>query len=175
MKRKTQVTWYGDEYAKIVGENGDEAMFAAGEIVQRVAEAKAPQGRTGNLRRSGYVSTAKRSTYQRRPYWRKEKKPPQNAVTVAFSAPHAHLMESGRRKAGPLMPRGSVMYGGRVYRNNGNYRKALRIDGQYRSHSRYRRMSAHPFLGPAIDDTRETMVQEIAKVLNKALESGMRE
>ena len=71
-------------------------------------------------------------------------------------------MESGRRKAGTFGPR------------TRRGKKALRIDGQYRSQSRFRRMSARPFLGPAIDETKTTMVEELAKVLNKALESGMK-
>ena len=154
-KRRVQVEWYGDDVLAVVRKHGDAALFAAGEVVQAAAEQRAPRGATGRLRGSGYVSTASRSTYKTRRYWRREKKPPAGAATVGFSAPHAHLLEGGRRKSGAIRPR---------------RKRALRIDGQFRSASRYRRMSSRPFLGPAIDATKESMVDALAGVLNKALE-----
>lgn len=154
-KRRVQVEWYGDEFLAVVRKHGDAALFAAGEVVQQAAEQRAPRGATGRLRGSGYVSTASRSTYRTRRYWRREKKPPAGAATVGFSAPHAHLLEGGRRKSGVIRPR---------------RKRALHIDGQFRGASRYRRMSSRPFLGPAIDATKERMVEELAGVLRKQLE-----
>ncbi|MBK8772650.1 MAG: HK97 gp10 family phage protein [Rhizobiales bacterium] len=151
------MTWYGDEFLAIVERNGDEALFAAGQIVLAEAERRAPS-KSGKLRKSGYISTQNRSTYVRRAYWRKEKKPPKNTVTVGFAAPHAHLIESGRRTTGAIAPR---------------KRRALAVNGNFRSRSRYGKSAARPFLGPAIDATRETMVQELAAVLRKRLEAGM--
>jgi len=177
MKRgiqKVDVDLYGDEFMAIVERHGNEAMFAAGEVVLREAKQRVPRGRTGNLAKSGYVATGSRSTYVKRRYWRKEKTPPKGGAVIGFTAPHAHLLESGRRKRGQILPYGSVLYEGRVYRNNGRNRKALKIGGQFRAHSRYNRMSSKPFLGPALDASMNTMANEIAAVLNKRLESDGR-
>lgn len=159
-QRRTQVTWYGDDFLAVVEKYGDEALFAAGEVLEQAAERRAPR-KTGRLAGSGYVSTATRSTYVKRTYWRKEQKPPKDAATVGFSAPHAHLIESGRRRAGDIRPR----------KKRG--KKALRIGTDLRSRSRYRRASARPFLGPAIEETQTTMVEALAKVLSKRLEEAL--
>lgn len=169
MKRGIQrvdVTLYGDEFMAIVEKYGDEGMFAAGEVVLREATRRAPRGRTGNLAKSGYVGTRSKSTYVKRAYWRKEKQAAKGGAVVGFTAPHAHLMESGRRKRGVIKPRGDVTYQG-VLRRTG--KRALNIKGQIRATSRFNRMSSRPFLGPALDATKETMVQELANVLNRRL------
>lgn len=154
-RRRVQIEWYGDDFLAVVRRYGDDALFAAGEVVQHAAEQRAPRGATGRLRGSGYVSTGSRSTYRAKRYWRREKKPPTGAATVGFSAPHAHLLEGGRRKSGVIRPK---------------RKRALRIDGKYRARASYRRMDAQPFLGPAIDATKDSMVKELAGVLNKHLE-----
>lgn len=159
MRRKVQVAWYGDDFLEIVRKHGDEALFAAGQHVLKNAERRAPR-KTGKLQSSGYVSTASRSTYVRRPYWRKEKKPPTGAATVGFSAPHAHLMESGRRKAGKFGPKARRQ----------NQRKALKIGDRFVARSRFRRLSSRPFVGPAVEATRESMVEELAGALRSPLE-----
>jgi hypothetical protein len=159
-RRKLQIEWYGDDFLQIVREHGDEALFEAGQIVQAAAERRAPR-KTGKLRGSGYVSTASRSTYQRRKSWRKEKKPPVNGATVGFSAPHAHLIESGRRKSGRFGPK-------RVRR--GEPKKALKIGDRYVARSRFKRVSSQPFLGPALEETRTTMVEELASTYRGWLE-----
>lgn len=172
-RRKAQqvdITWYGDDLLDIIKEYGDEALFAAGSIVLREAERRAPRGRTGNLRKSGYVSTATRSTYVERRYWRREKKPPKGGATIGFSAPHAHLIEGGRRKSGKFGPRGDRSYNG-VLRRTG--KRALRINGQLRARARFRRLSSRPFLGPALEATKDTMVKELAGVLRKRLQDKM--
>lgn len=159
MRRRVQTTWYGDDYVQIIQDHGPEALFYAGEVVQREAERRAPQGATGRLKRSGYVSTKWRTTYVRRMYWRREKKPKaQDDVVVGFTAPHAHLIEGGRRRAGKIYPK----------KKRGA--KALFIQGQFRATSRYRRMSSRPFLGPAVDATKDTMVEELAKRYRSVLE-----
>ncbi len=170
MKRGIQrvdVALYGDEYMAIVERYGDEAMFATGEVVLREAERRAPRGRTGNLARSGYVGTRSKSTYVQRRYWRKEKAAPKGGAVVGFTAPHAHLMESGRRKRGVIRPRGDVYYQG-VFRRSG--KKALSINGTLRATSKFNRMSSRPFLGPALDATKNTMANELAQVLRTRLE-----
>ena len=172
--QKVDYTWYGDEFVSIVEEYGDEGLFAAGEVLLAESDQRAPR-KHGKLRISGYISTGSRSTYVRRGYWRKEKRPPKGAVTVGFSAPHAHLMEGGRRSMGLIVPTGSVLHEGRIYRNNGKYKRALKIGGRFVSRSRYGKLSARPFLGPAIEATSETMVIELAKTLNKRLVANMPE
>lgn len=169
MKRGIQrvdINLYGDEFMAIVERYGDEAMFAAGQIVLAEAGRRAPRA-TGKLARSGYVSTRSKSTYQRRAYWRKEKQPPKNGATIGFTAPHAHLMESGRRKRGNIRPRGDVTYQG-VLRRRG--KRALSINGSIRASSRYNRMSSRPFLGPALEASKDTLAKELASVLRSRLE-----
>lgn len=157
--QRVDIELYGDEYMAIVEHYGDEAMFAAGEVIRREAQRRAPRGRTGNLAGSGYVGTRSRSSYVRRLYWRKEKKAPKGGAVIGFTAPHAHLIESGRRKRGVIVPRKKRGWA------------ALNINGNVRSRSRYNRMSSRPFLGPALDATQQTMMTELAAVLNRRLQS----
>ncbi len=159
--QQVEVTWYGDQFLEIVAKHGDAALFAAGEVLLREAVSNAPR-KSGRLAGSGYVGTRSRSTYQRR-YGRKKIYPPANTAVVAFTAPHAHLLEAGRRKTGPIAPRAK---GGK---------RALRVsaDGQLRARSRYRRMAARPFVGPAIDATKDTMANELAAILRNRLEAEM--
>lgn len=165
--QRVDVTLYGDEYMAIVERYGDEAMFASGSIVLEEANRRVPRGRTGNLAKSGYVGTRSKSTYVKRRYWRKEKQAPKGGAVVGFTAPHAHLIESGRRKRGVIRPRGDVTYQGTLRRSG---KRALNINGQIRATSRFNRMSSRPFLGPALEATKETMVRELANVLKRRLE-----
>lgn len=165
--QRVDVALYGDEFMEIVERYGDEAMFAAGEVVLAEANRRVPRGRTGNLAKSGYVGTRSRSTYVKRLYWRKEKTPPKGGAVVGFTAPHAHLIESGRRKRGVIRPRGDVTYQGTLRRSG---KRALNINGQIRATSRFNRMSSRPFLGPALESSKETMVRELANVLGRRLE-----
>jgi len=155
--RQAQVTWYGDDYQRIIEAYGPEALFYAGEIVQREAERRINVGPTGNLRRSGYVNTKWRTTFVVRRWWRKQQKATAyDDAVIAFSAPHAHLVEGGRRgRRKRILPRKA---------------QALLINGQYRSWTRVKRMAARPFLGPAIDATATTMVEELAKRFRGELE-----
>ena len=162
MRRKMQVTWYGDDFLDVVHKYGDEALFAAGGVVLKAAVRNAPR-KTGKLVSSAYVSTATKSTYKKRAYWRKEKKPPVNGATVGFSAPHAHLIESGRRKSGKFGPTAR-----RRKQRSGNL--ALTIGGRYYARSKYTRMRSRPFLGPALEETKTTMVEELALTLRTKLE-----
>jgi hypothetical protein len=53
-------------------------------------------------------------------------------------------------------------------------RAALKLaDGVYRKRSRYSSHAAQPFLGPAIDASRETAVEEMAKILRHGIEAAM--
>jgi hypothetical protein len=156
LQHNVQITWYGDEFVKLVEKYGDEALFAAGQRVLDAAVRRAPR-RTGMLAGSGYISTATKSTYERHYGWRREIKPLKGGVIIGFSAPHAHLIEAGRRKGGDIKPR----------------KKTLKIGDSFVARSRFRRMAARPFLGPAVDETRETMVEDLAAVLREKLEQHM--
>ena len=164
--QRVDINLYGDEFLAIVEKYGDEAMFAAGQIVLSEAIRRAPK-RTGKIAKSGYVATGSKSTFVKRRYWRNEKKPPKNGAVVGFTAPHAHLMESGRRKRGVIRPRGDVTYEG-VLRRRG--KRALSINGSVRATSKFNRMSSRPFLGPALDASKEMLVNELAQVLRTRLE-----
>ena len=155
--QRVDLEWYGDEFLEIVQEHGNDALFAAGEVVLAEATRRAPVGRTGNLKKSGYVAVPGKSTYVRRKYWRREKKVRQGEAVIAFTAPHAHLIESGRRKRGEIRAR-----------KRG--RKALHFNGRFLARSRFKRMSSRPFVGPALEATREDIPRELAKVYRSWLE-----
>lgn len=156
--QRVDLEWYGDEFVKIISEHGNDALFKAGEILLAEAERRAPRGRTGNLAKSGYVAVPGKSTYVRRLYWRREKKVRQGEAVVAFTAPHAHLMESGRRKRGKITP---TKRGGK---------RALVINGRIRAASQYKRMSSRPFVGPALESSKETIPEALAKEYKSWLE-----
>ena len=158
--RQAQVTFYGTDFMEIIDDYGPKALFYAGEVVQSDAERRVKVGPTGNLKRSGYVSVWGRTTFVRRMYWRKQVKPEsRDSVVVAFSAPHAHLIEGGRRgKRAKFSPRPR------------SGAKALFFGGKFRAWTRVKRVAARPFLGPAIDATKDTLVEEMAKRYRSELE-----
>jgi hypothetical protein len=139
---------------EILREHGPEALFEAARVVMAEASRRAPR-RTGKLAGSGYIGVKGKSTYSKRRFWRREKFARDGEAVIGFSAPHAHLIESGRRRAGKITPRRA---------------KALRIDGKFVGASRYKRMSSRPFLGPALEASREAVPREIAKVYGSWLD-----
>ena len=77
---------------------------------------------------------------------------------VVFRAPHAHLMESGRRKRGVIRP------------TKRSGKRALVINGRYRASSQYKRMSSRPFVGPAIDASQEQIPRELVRIYGSWLD-----
>lgn len=152
--QRFQIEWFGDEFVEILREHGPEALWEAAKVVLAEASRRAPR-KTGKLASSGYIGVKGKSTYVKRRYWRREKKAREAEAVIGFSAPHAHLIESGRRRAGKILPRRA---------------KALRIDGRFVSQSRYKRVSSRPFLGPALEASRELVPREIAKVYGSWLD-----
>lgn len=152
--QKFEITWYGQDFVDIVREHGPEALWAAAKVVLAEASRRAPR-RTGMLAGSGYIGVKGRSTYQKRRYWRREKFARDAEAVIGFSAPHAHLIESGRRKRGVIEPR---------------RKRALVINGQFRSRSRYNRASSRPFLGPALEASRDQVPRELARVYGNWLD-----
>lgn len=155
--QRVEMEWFGDEFLDIVKEYGNEALFAAGEVVLAEATRRAPVGRTGNLKKSGYVAVPGKSTFVKRRYWRNEKKVRTGEAVIAFTAPHAHLMESGRRRRGEIRAR-----------KRG--RKALHFNGRFLARSRFKRMSSRPFLGPALEASQGQVPEELARVYRTWLE-----
>lgn len=156
--RSVELEWYGDDFISIISEYGNDALFKAGEVLLAEALRRVPRGRTGNLAKSGYVAVPGKSTYVKRLYWRREKPVRKGQAVVAFTAPHAHLMESGRRKRGKIVPRKS------------RGKRALVINGQIRAASKFKRMSSHPFVGPALDASQEAIPDALAKEYRTWLE-----
>lgn len=153
--QRFEIEWYGDEFLSIVREHGPDALFSAAKIVMAEASKRAPR-RTGKLASSGYIGVKGKSTYTKRRYWRREKFARDGEAVIGFSAPHAHLIESGRRRRGVIVP--------------GKRRKALRIGGDVVARSKYKRMSSKPFLGPALEASRNLVPVELAKVYASWLE-----
>lgn len=156
--RSVKLEWYGDDFISIISEYGNDALFKAGEVLLAEALRRVPRGRTGNLAKSGYVAVPGKSTYVKRRYWRREKPVRTGEAVIAFTAPHAHLMESGRRKRGKIVP---TKRGGK---------RALAINGRIRAASQYKRMSSRPFVGPAIEASQEAIPEALAKEYRSWLE-----
>lgn len=152
--QRFQIEWYGDEFAEVLREHGPEALYEAAKVVLVAASRRAPR-RTGMLAGSGYIGVKGKSTYKKRRYWRKEKFAKDAEAVIGFNAPHAHLIESGRRRRGNITPRRT---------------RALVIDGRFVSKSKFKRVSSQPFLGPALEESRESVPREIAKVYGSWLD-----
>lgn len=166
MRRQVQVAYYGDDFKMIVEKYKDKALFAAGKIVLADASRRAPR-RSGKLASSGYIATATQSTFVKKRYWRNEKKPPADAVTIGFAAPHAHLVESGRKKARKFYPKKATQ------RRAG--KKALMFGGRYLAWSRFKRLSGRHFLATALEATKNRVVQSMASQFGDALQREMGE
>lgn len=92
------IEWYGDEIIEAIGDQIEDALFQAGQIMVQNAAAKAPRDE-GTLQESGYVATQNKSTYVKRAHHKTEVRPRGEGVAViAFSAPHSHLVEFGTVK-----------------------------------------------------------------------------
>ena len=92
-----EMQWYGDALIREIQNQSTDALFEGGLLLLEDAKRRAPE-LSGRLRESGYVSSAKRSTYVYRHGYKKERKPKDDGiVAVGFSAPHSHLVEFGTR------------------------------------------------------------------------------
>lgn len=87
-----------DELLRAVEDTLDLAMFEGANEILPVAKAKAPR-RTGTLAESGYVATARRTSYVGGKGHRKEVKPKEKgAAVIAFSWFTARFLELGTRR-----------------------------------------------------------------------------
>jgi HK97 gp10 family phage protein len=86
-----------DDIAAAVVDNLDAAMFLGAQEILETAKPKTPY-KTGNLRESGYVSTASRSSYKGGKGHRKEIKPKKRGeAAIAFSYFTARFFELGTK------------------------------------------------------------------------------
>ena len=96
-----KITWYGHDLLDDIARGLNDAVFESGEVIINAATSKAPV-KEGVLRKTGYVSTRTKSSYQKRKGHRNEVHPRDDGMAVAaFSAPHAHLVEFGTVNMGP--------------------------------------------------------------------------
>lgn len=100
---ETKITWYGDDLLAALEGASDDALFEGAQELVDLAATKAPR-RTGDLAGSGYVATAKRSTYRKAKGYHKEAKPTGEGVAVAaFAQFYARFVEYGTRRT-PARP-----------------------------------------------------------------------
>lgn len=93
-----QVKWYGDKLIATIRAATPDALFEIGQELVEVARAKAPK-RSGDLARSGYVTTKDKSTYQKLKTNRKEAKVTEDGVVVVgFADFKARWYEYGTEK-----------------------------------------------------------------------------
>lgn len=142
--------WHGDELLKAIDGGLDDALYAAGLVVLEEAQQRVPR-RTGRLAESGYVATAKRNNYVKRRGYKRMLEAGPGSVIIAFSAPHAHLIEFGTRSAGKIKPKQA---------------QALRLgETILRAGAKHKGIPANPFLRTAMDATQD----EVVRVFNETL------
>lgn len=143
----TEVKWFGDDILAQIREHEHDALFEAGEKFIEAAASKAPVGDSGDLAKSGYVVSAKRSTYKSGKRHRKEIKVKGDAVAAGFAAFYARYIEYGTKphkigKAGQLIR----------LKNGDVVRGPVQHPGT----------RAKPFLRPALDELKSQLGAEAA-------------
>jgi hypothetical protein len=121
-------------------------------------ELRAPV-RSGRLKASGYVATAGRTTYARRPRDRRRlPRPRAGEVVVAFAAHYARYVEAGAR-AHVIEPvaRRAVVVG-----EAGPRRRAAHPG-----------IGRRPFMGPALAGLRERGGQALVEAMRRVIEARM--
>jgi len=141
-----KVEWHGDDILKQFEQADDDALFAGGEALLEVAKAKAPVD-DGDLRESGYVATASRSSYTKRRGHRKEVRPADGIAAVAFAMFYAHIVETT---------------GARAHTIKAQPGKRLQIGKTLVSQVRHPGMQARPYLRPALDESGDKIAEAIA-------------
>lgn len=161
---RTGFTWdyYGDEIAEAVRKGGEPALWRAGQMVKAEAERRAPV-RTGELRRSMYVETVKRTDYRqgrRDRRWGRLKVASADTVLIASGAWYGNLLEDSGAAAH------QIPYKGRTTRRDGSRRKVLRIPGVgYRRVGNHPGMRRKPFLLPALQAVEGRLVDAMCDTL----------
>lgn len=141
-----KIEWNGDDVLKQFEQADDDALFAGGEVLLEVAKSKAPVD-DGDLRESGYVATASQSNYTKRPGHRKEVRPTDGVVVVAFAIFYAHIVETTGARAHTIKARPGHQ---------------LQIGKTLVSQVRHPGMQPHPYLRPALDESGDKIAEAIA-------------
>jgi hypothetical protein len=162
-RRGVSVNWFGNELMSAVRGAQEPGLYSLGFIVLKEARLRAPV-KSGRLRRSGYVATSVRSSYRRR---RKDKlklpRVPKGAVQVGFASFYGRFIEIGAR-GHTVTPRKRTTRG----------KKAILIpDVGPRRRAEPGAIKARPFLGPALQATRERGAQALAVEVNRRVERAM--
>lgn len=163
-RRRTKIldmTWYGDDFLKIIDERGQEALQVAAEYVMAEALRRVPR-KSGSLAETAYWATSKRSTWRKVQFGQKKAKrvPNDQTIVFGFAARHSHLVERKvkRHTIGPRRRRGPG--------------RAINIFdvGKVRARAQHPGSKAQRFFGPALDATKDGMVDELAKKLRMHIE-----
>ncbi len=165
-----ELNWYGDQFLSLVDEFGDDALYAAGNILLENAKGKAPR-RSGHLASSGYVKTRKRSSYVKRSKVdRKEMAMDRDmTVMVAFAPFYGNYFEDSGVKP-HVIPKVRK----RRLARGLETADATNIPGVgWRRRIHHPGFKKRPFLGPAIEATQNTMATELADVLRSKCEEKM--
>lgn len=158
--RGLQLEWFGDELKRAVDKGNERAMWAAGQVIKREAQRRAPRD-TGTLADSAYVETDKRRDYVKGPRDRMHlfRKRAPGGVVVAFAAYYANIYEDSGAAAHTIQAgKGKVLYIKGI-----GFRRSVRHPGVRRK----------PFLGPALEAVRNRLVEEIARELGDEVERSM--
>lgn len=168
--KSLQLTWFGPEIAATVEKSMEPGLFAMGDTVLDRAKARAPR-RSGLLRESGFVATARRTSYVQRPRDRRRKEMtrimggvgPKQAL-VGFASWFSNLLEDTGAK--PHV----IPYQART--NRARRRKTLQIPGVgFRKRVTHPGMRSQPFLGPALDGAKKEGAEAFAAEVRRRLEA----
>ena len=149
-KRSVKIDWFGDELQKAIDDAKEPALWAAGQILKRDAQANAPTN-TGRLKESAFVATSERNDYRKGKRDRKRiPVPAKDGVIVGFGVWYSNLLEDTGAKAH------------KIPRKN---RKILKIEGRYYSSANHSGFKRKPFLAPALEQNKDRIGQEVARVI----------
>jgi len=163
------LSWYGPEIEAEIKRSMEPGLWAMGGALANAAQGRAPR-RSGRLRDSAFIATAQRTDYRRgrgdrrrRELVRLMSAVSPRSVLVAFAVWYSNLIEDTgtKRHAIPYVPKSS---GGRV-------RKTLKIPGLgFRKRVTHPGFRSTPFLGPALDASKDKASEAFAKEVRKRLE-----
>lgn len=177
MARKTRtksvaLSWLGPEIEQSVRTAMEPGLWAMGDAVRDKAKGRAPRA-SGRLRDSAFIATSKRTDYRRGRGDRRRKQMAQilgrvtpMSVLVGFAAWYSNLFEDSgaRRHEIPYKPKS----------NRGRVRKTLQIPGiGFRKRVSHPGFKARPFLGPALEATKNEAVGDFADEVKRRLERDL--
>lgn len=159
-----EFNWYGDEFLQIIDQRGQEGLVAAAEFVMEEAMRRVPR-RSGTLARTAYWATSRKSTWRKVQFGQKKAKrvPNDSTIVFGFAARHSHLVER-KVKAHPIAPRRKRGPGTAI--NVWGY-------GVIRAGAQHPGSKARRFFGPALEATKDGMVERLATKLRVHIEREM--